>query len=68
MYLTIECIKYLHGKLTFRNPILEISLGICIFNPNTIMPNRRIIIHINDSPWITANFKNHKKCHLGCVF
>ena len=30
-----------------------INLGI-----NTIMPNKRITLHVNDPPWITANFKN----------
>ena len=37
---------------------LELFTNIIMVGFNTIMPNRRITVHVNDPPWITANFKN----------
>ena len=57
---TLDHLKTCEEKLELFTDL--INLGI-----NTIMPNKRIILHGNDIPWITANFKNLLTKTASCV-
>ena len=48
---TLDHLKTCEEKLELFTDL--ISLGI-----NIIMPNKGIVLHVNDPLWITANFKN----------